>query len=206
MLTVFVSIPLLLLPVVSVPAPSRCGVQPVAATAIEQPVLDLFTQRLDAYMRVHNEVERALPSAWSFADAEDMFEAVEAMQAGIRAARPDARRGAIFSADVGALIRRRLHARLAACQQSVEQLLAFINEERQPGASAPAINEPFPWELGSAMLPTLLAALPVLPDELQYRFADRDLVLIDIPADLVVAILVNALPAPGDRTHGTHHR
>lgn len=206
MFAVFVSIPLLFLPVISVPAQSSCGIPWVAATAIEAPVLDTFNQRLDAYMRVHNEVERKLSLQWSFDDAEDMFEAIEAMQDGIRAARPDARRGAIFTADVSALIRTRLEARLAACNQTVEGVLAFVNEERLPGAAKPSINEPFPWDLGSAMLPSVLPALPALPDELQYRFADRDLVLIDIHADLVVDILVNALPAPSHADHGTHRR
>ena len=78
--------------------------------------------------------------------------------------------------------------------------VAFVNEERLPGVPKPRINEPFPWELGSAMWPSFLAVLPPLPDELQYRFADRDLVLVDIHSDLVVDILVNALPAPGDRS------
>lgn len=206
MFAVIVSVPLMLLPVLSVPAQSSCGIQPVAATVTEAPVLETFNQRLDAYMRVHNEVERKLSLQWSFDDAEDMFEAIEAMQDGIRAARPDAQRGAIFTADVGALIRTRLEARLAVCHQTVEDLLAFINEEREPGAPKPSIHKPFPWELGSAMVPTILAALPVLPGELEYRFADRDLVLIDIHADLVVDILVNALPAPSHAAHGTHRR
>lgn len=206
MFAVFVSIPLLLLPAQSVPAQSSCEFQQVAATVTEAPVLDTFNQRVDAYMRVHNEVERKMSVQWSFDNAEDMFEAVAAMQDGIRAARPDARRGAIFTDDVGALIRTRLEARLAACHQTVEDLLAFINEERQPGARKPSIYKPFPWELGSAMVPTILPVLPVLPDELEYRFADRDLVLIDIHANLVVDILVNALPAPSHAVHGTHRR
>jgi hypothetical protein len=39
----------------------------------------------------------------------------------------------------------------------------------------------------------MLAALPGLPEELEYRFVGADLVLIDVPADLVVDILENAL-------------
>jgi len=78
-------------------------------------------------------------------------------------------------------------------------VLAFINEERLPRAPKPTIHEPFPWSLGSAMPAALLPALPPLPGELQYRFADRDLVLIDIHADLVVDILKNALPVPSRR-------
>jgi hypothetical protein len=45
------------------------------------------------------------------------------------------------------------------------------------------------------MPPTMFMALPELPDELQYRFVGRDLVLIDLHANLVVDVLREALPA-----------
>lgn len=197
MLAVFASI-LLLVPTLSVPVQETCGVQPVVPTAVEAPIVKAFDQRIAAYMRVHNDVERRLAVHWSFEESEDMFRAIEAMQSGIRAAR-EGRAGAILTDEIGVLIRTRLQARLTACNLTVEDVLAFINEERLPRAPKPAIHEPFPWTLGSAMPSALLPALPPLPGELQYRFADRDLVLIDIHADLVVDILKNALPVPGLR-------
>ena len=196
MFAVLVSLLLLLDPGRSSPVQRDCGVEPIAATSAEAPILEAFNQRITAYMQVHDHVERSLSLQWSFDDAEEMFAAIEAMQAGIRAARPDARRGAILTPDVGTVIRARLANRLRECGPQVEDVLAFINQERAPGARAPRINEPFPWELGSAMWPSFMGVLPPLLEELEYRFADRDLVLIDIQADLVVDILVNALPAP----------
>ena len=206
MLAVLVSIPLVLLPVLSVPAQTDCGVQPVTPTAVEVPILDAFNQRIAAYMEVHNEVDRKLLLPPSFDEGEDIFEAIEALQSGIRTARGGAGRGAILTPDVGAVIRARLESRLVTCGQKVEAVLAFINEERAPDAPAPTINERFPWKLGSAMWPSFLGVLPPLPAELQYRFADRDLVLIDIHADLVVDILANALPAPSHAGRGAHRR
>jgi hypothetical protein len=44
-----------------------------------------------------------------------------------------------------------------------------------------------------------LDVLPELPEELEYRFAGRDLVLIDIHAELVVDVLRRALPPPNPR-------
>ena len=41
----------------------------------------------------------------------------------------------------------------------------------------------------------ILEVLPELPDGLQYRFVERDLVLVDIAADLVIDVLPDALPA-----------
>ena len=206
MFTVFASFPLVLLTAVAVPAQPDCGVEPVTPTAAEAPVLEAYTQRITAYMRMHKEVERTLSLQWSFDDAEDLFEAIEAMGSGIRARRPTATRGAILTPDIGALIRARLENRLATCGQTVEDVLAFINDERSPDARSPQINERFPWELGSAMWPSFMGVLPPLPDELEYRFADRDLVLVDVHADLVVDILVHALPAPSHAASGARHR
>ena len=43
----------------------------------------------------------------------------------------------------------------------------------------------------------VLRELPLVPHELQFRFVEHDLVLIDIGASLVVDVLPNALPARG---------
>ena len=79
MFAVFASFPLVLMTAVGVPVQPDCGVQPVAPTAAEAPALEAFTQRITAYMQVREEVERTLPVRSSFDDAEDLFEAIEAM-------------------------------------------------------------------------------------------------------------------------------
>jgi hypothetical protein len=196
MLAIVVAIPLVLFPPVFDPVQSACGVEPLTASAAETPIVEAFARRVEAYMEIHNDVERRLAVQWVFDDPEDLFAAMHAMQSGIRVARADDRPGAVFTPDVSALIRARVAHRLAACNYSVEDVLEFLNEERPLGVPEPRINEPFPWIAGSAMWPTLLAALPPLPPELQYRFFDRDLVVIDVHADLVVDVMKNALPPP----------
>ena len=47
--------------------------------------------------------------------------------------------------------------------------------------------------LGAWMWPALLHALPTLPEDLQYRIVDNDLVLVDLHASLVVDILEDAI-------------
>lgn len=178
---------------------SACSVETLIPTPLETPVLDTFNEEIASYLRLQDAVRRQLGMQRLFADPDELFHAIHSMQAGIRAARPDARPGSIFTPAVSGLIRTRLQQRLAVCEYTVEEVLAFLNEERLPGAQEPRVNGPFPWTVGSAMWPTLLAALPPLPPQLQYRFFDRDLVLIDIDADLVVDVLKNALPAPRRR-------
>jgi hypothetical protein len=206
MVTLITSIPLVLLPFVSWPAQATCTMEPVGATAVEAPILGEFNERVSAYMQIHESIERTVSPRNTYEDPEALDEALSAMQSGIRAKRRDARVGDIFTADVSLVIRRRLDERLAACGLTVEDVLSFINEERHKHVPRPSLNKPFPWALGSAMPAPLIPALPPLPDHLQYRFADRDLVLIDIHADLVVDILANALPAPRRVLPETHRR
>jgi len=40
----------------------------------------------------------------------------------------------------------------------------------------------------------VLSVLHALPDQLQFRFVQRDLVLVDVAADLMVDVLPDALP------------
>jgi hypothetical protein len=73
-----------------------------------------------------------------------------------------------------------------------------VGEENPEGVPPLGVDEPFPWGAQNLMPPTVLRALPALPDELEYRFVGRDLVLIDIHANLVVDILDAAVtPLPG---------
>ena len=43
------------------------------------------------------------------------------------------------------------------------------------------------------MPPNLLAALPDLPEDLEYRIVNRDLILHDIDANIVVDVIDNAV-------------
>jgi hypothetical protein len=57
----------------------------------------------------------------------------------------------------------------------------------------PVVNGRFPWLRGAGMWLCVLNALPSVPEELQYRIVGRDLVLVDVHANLVVDSLRDAL-------------
>ena len=195
MVASLVLLPFVLLVPLSEPLQPACTIEAVQTATAETPILASFAVRIDAYMRVHNDVERAIAPQRMYDDPEELYATLAAMRSGIRLARLN-RGERIFTNDVGALIRTRLAARLVECGQTVEEILAFVTEEPPTRVRPPTVHEPFPWEVGAAMPVSLLPVLPVLPDELQYRFVGRDLVLIDVHADLVVDILRFALPAP----------
>ena len=72
-------------------------------------------------------------------------------------------------------------------------LVAVINREAPPFRPDLMVNGPFDWRFGALMPPYLIEALPPLPAQLQYRLVDRELVLIDIEAGLIVDVLSRAL-------------
>jgi hypothetical protein len=67
--------------------------------------------------------------------------------------------------------------------------------DENPGRIQIRINSRYPDEIPvSTMPPQILAALPKLPDELEYRFIGERLILLDIHAHLIVDFIEDALP------------
>jgi len=85
---------------------------------------------------------------------------------------------------------------LADAHIDVADLMEALEADIAPDSEPPPIeiNGPFPWAFGVPMPPALLDRLPALPVEVQYRLIVRDLVLVDVDANLVVDILPDALP------------
>lgn len=175
--------------------PARCQLEVLSPSEMEERALVQFDTTVDLYVVLHRLLERSLPPEGMFDDPEDMWAAREALAAALLDARPLARQGNVFTPGAAAMIRSRLERAIAQHRHDPADVLAAINAERLPGMPVPEVNHAFPSVIGSAMWPTLLAALPPLPHELEYRFSDRDLVLIDVHANLVVDILDDALPA-----------
>lgn len=192
---ILMRVPLVLLPVVHVPvATADCQFDVLTPTQQEERAVASFMTAVDTYVTLHRRLERSLPPEQMFDDPEDMFAAREALRLALVDARPNAREGNIFTPTIGEAIRGRLAAVIQENHYSPREVLAAINEERLPGMPEPEVNGEFPWMIGSTMWPTLLAALPPLPRELEYRFSNRNLVLVDVHANLVVDILPDALP------------
>ena len=124
---------------------------------------------------------------------EDTLAEVNALAEVPREARPAPREGDIFGPDVAHLFRRRLAAALPAHPHKRTNLRA--KKDREESVARPVVvNEPLLWGNSNAMSPALARALPPLPEELAYRLVGRDLVLIDVEADLVVDVIRAALP------------
>ena len=199
--TILFHVPLLLAPLVQLPAPTAgCQLEVLAPLTQEQRILTEFNTRIDQYVALHRRLERSFPPEQMFDDWEEMSQARDDLADAIRDARPHARPGDIFSPGFREVVTMSVEETLARADYDLATVLAAISDEVVPGGPRVKVNGRFPWRyVGAAMWPALLQVLPGLPRELEYRFVDRDLVLIDIHANLVVDILKEALPQPEHR-------
>jgi hypothetical protein len=134
-----------------------------------------FNQRTKDYAALHNRLEASLPATPKDAEGIDKHQrALEQLMVGSRKA---ARRGAIFAPDAERLFRRLLGQVFSAPDGS--QLKDTIMDEN-PSSLKLAVNGRYPDEVPiSTVPPQVLAQLPKLPEELEYRFIQNNLILFD---------------------------
>jgi hypothetical protein len=155
-------------------------------------VLHRFEQSIQQYMTVHRAVERQLPALTVTADARAIDLAITMRAAGMRLARATARQGDIFAPETARVFRARIIKALESHDYLVADLLLPADEDGD-APPPPVVNGTFAWRTAIATPPCVLATLPSLPEELQYRFVGRDLVLVDIEANLIVDVLPDVL-------------
>jgi len=115
-----------------------------------------------------------------------------ALAQAIEQMRSSAKPGDIFTRDVRAYLRRQLERVFAGPEG--RKLKATIMDEN-PGPIRLRVNGRYPDTVPLAtMPPQVLAALPKMPEELEYRFIGERLILLDVPAHLVVDFIEDALP------------
>lgn len=136
-----------------------------------------FQRALDAYAFQHRQVERRAGASAG----------ERAMAAGMRAARPSAQDGDIFTPLVASAFRARIATalRTGGCKAAVNGAGNFVVPRPNQNAAE------------TAALPACIAGgLPRLPAELEYRVAGVLLVLVDTHANLVIDVLHGAFPPP----------
>jgi hypothetical protein len=169
---------------------------PAAAQSSNFFALNRFNQQIASYMTMRNEVQDRVGVPQTSSNSSDIVAMQSALAHGIRKARPRAQAGDIFNADVGDEFRRRIQHVLQSHSVSEGGLLADLRRDTPESFCTAAVNGSFDWRFGTMMPADVIEALPELPWPLQYRFACRDLVLLDVDAGLIVDVLPDALTAP----------
>ena len=152
-----------------------------------------FIQRVNAYMEFRSDFTEMVPPLKTASDREAIETASDALAGALRAARPLAKIGDVFAPDIVVAFRQRIDDAIRQQGRAAEDLLAEMASEASLFYPPLAVNARFDWSCSAATPGFLIAALPPLPDELQYRFVDGDLMLVDVPARLIVDIMPLAI-------------
>jgi hypothetical protein len=152
-----------------------------------------FAVRVEGYLTVRRAVQRQLPPMTIGAERAVTIRETDALADAIVGARPGARQGDLFPAPIAMAFRAAI---AAGCGNRFDELRELIEAELEDTALPPAAVHQR-WPTGAplpSMPPDLLMALPALPAGLEYRFMNRDLVLWDVDANLVLDYVSDAIP------------
>ena len=154
-------------------------------------VISEFTDGIARYMNVRWMLEPPIGPETLCADPEETQRVLVEFANTIRLERAAARPGNIFTPAVARFFRRHVGAALRADGYHVRTDLEDAETGIPIDLPTVEVNGALPWGVGDLLWPSLLAKLPALPVELEYRIVGRDLVLLDVSINLVVDILEN---------------
>jgi hypothetical protein len=151
-----------------------------------------FTERLRQYSEHHNKLEKSLPPLPKETSSDVIEKHQRALEALLKKARASAKRGDLFDPETEKMIRRALAQILSGPEGA--KLKATIMDENTTNLKL-AVNTRYPDDVPvSTMPPQVLAMLPKLPEELEYRFIGNRLILLDVHAHTIADYIENALP------------
>jgi hypothetical protein len=170
-----------------------------APKPVEDPRFKDFFDNVRAYTKIHDSADARVPRLKETSDPKKLSGREKALADEIRVERAGARQGDVFSPpaanEIGKIVAEDFTARPLTAQKAI---LVEV-----PVKVPPAINTDYPTTLPLATVPPgLLLKLPTLPEELEYRFLGRHLILRDTKANLIVDFIPDVVPAGPARTAG----
>jgi hypothetical protein len=150
-----------------------------------------FSKRLDAYLALRADLGKKLQPMAPTTSASDLQARQQALAAALRNARTGAKQGDLVPSVVQQQIRETVKADFRRRQPATQRAAL----EEVPTGPMPGINRTYPErEALPTVPPLLLANLPQLPDNLQYRFFGHHMVILDGDVEIVVDYIPNVLP------------
>lgn len=178
-------------------APRTAGTPPARTASAPQTddrqAVLLFRKAVEDYAVLHRRLARSLPTVSAQASPADVHAREVAFEKLIAGQRQSSAPGDLFIPQIQPLIRRVATQLLSG--PAGAPLLDTIKEESTEGRATAKINARYPDSVPLSSVPAqLLSALPTLPEELEYRFVGRDLILLDTKARLVADVMPAVLP------------
>jgi hypothetical protein len=178
------------------PAPETQGAKPSTPPAQhvnpDAQTLASLHERVTAYLELHKKIEASLPKLPTEATPEQIDQYQRTLGRRIQDARRHAQPGDIFTKDARGVIRG-LMLRVFSGPEGAKLKASVMDEN--PGRLQLTVNSRYPDSVPlSTVPPQVLAGLPRLAEELEFRFIGRTLILMDSHAHLIVDLIENIIP------------
>jgi hypothetical protein len=152
-------------------------------------VVSEFNRRVQDYLAVRNQLAGTLTKLPDKATPQQIDANERALGALAAKARSDAKQGDVFVPEMQTFVRGLIRRVLA--QPDGQKIRASLMDEN-PMSAKVEVNGRYPDTVPlSTMPPDVLAALPKLPPDVQYRFVGNRLVLLDVQSHLIVDFVDN---------------
>jgi hypothetical protein len=152
-------------------------------------VLGDFKTRVERYDQLRKKADDSAPPLKESSNPAKIKDGQQGLAERIGAARVGVKQGDIFTPEIAAAFKRLL--RPEAKQPETKEAM----KEDKPVVVSFKVNAPYPDKQPVATVPpNVLAALPELPKDIEYRFVDKHLVLRDARANLIIDYMLNAIP------------
>jgi hypothetical protein len=176
----------------TVPAPITPEQKAVASPANpDSAILADFNARLDNYVKKQRALLKDSPISEDATPAQ-IKARQDTIAAELRTIRKNAQQGDIFTPQVAAMFRRLMYPELKGAEG--RETKEETTEDGKPIAVELKVNATYPSSQPlSTVPPNLLAALPQLPMDVEYRVVGRHLILRDVDANIIVDFIYNAI-------------
>jgi hypothetical protein len=152
-------------------------------------VVSEFNRRVQEYLAVRQQLAGTLTKVPDKATPVEIDANQRALGALLAKARADAKQGDIFVPEMQTFVRGLIRRVLAG--PDGPKIRASLMDENPMGVKI-AVNDRYPDTIPmSTMPPDVLAALPKLPENIEYRFVGNRLILLDVQSHLIVDFVDN---------------
>ena len=163
----------------TLPAP-HTDAQPTFRVQVWGCIVTDFSRRVQSYFDLRTRLEEGLPPLRVTEDVSEIRRVRRALARQIQAARHGAHEGDIFSPTISVEFKEVLALEMNA------RTWAVIMDDN-PGEFSHEINGIYPDGKPFSTVPgTILAVLPALPDDVEYRFLGPHLILLDVRANVIL--------------------
>ncbi|HEV7500971.1 MAG TPA: hypothetical protein VGQ33_13250 [Vicinamibacteria bacterium] len=172
------------------------------AAKLEADALDELEDRVEDYVKkVHKPAAKEIPPLSDQATPAQIVAHQRALAQAIRARRPQARPGDLFLPEVQPIVKSIIAGELAGREGAParKELLAGnppLDPDHDDRMNVKlAVNADYPEAAPrSSVPPSVLLSLPLLKKEVEYHFVNRDLVLLDVEANVILDFIRAAAP------------